>query len=261
MIEISPPQGRARSLAVVDQVSKDITAKGYSLLPADTTLELLGCSDLADLADWSAFRDSWEDMPLDVYMADGGKYRRRRHATLSIHGSDAQLRRVRHQPHYQSLDFNHLNGGVERWFEPIDDDILTGATLSGLVNMTARVVGLGEEPGRDLRIETHQFRIEIDESSRGLPTPEGRHRDGVDMAIMVLVNRVNVTGGSTTISDLEGRELAQFTLLSPLDMAIVDDRRVYHEVSAIQRGDDGGPSHRDVLVATFKHADQSSESS
>src|SRR5262245_5915758 len=129
MIDISPPHRQARSLAVIDQISKDIAAKGYSLLSAGTTLELLGCSDLADLADWSAFRASWDGMPLDTYMADGGRYRRRRYATLSIRGSDARLRRERDQPHYQTHDYNHLNGGIERWFEPIADDILTGATL------------------------------------------------------------------------------------------------------------------------------------
>ena len=33
-----------------------------------------------------------------------------------------------HQPHYQGLDYNTLNGGIERWFKPIADEIGDGAS-------------------------------------------------------------------------------------------------------------------------------------
>jgi hypothetical protein len=245
------PQSEASSDAIIDRASQELDSDGFSLLPAKTTLKLLGCPDFSDLADWAFFCASWGDLPLDTYMADGGTYRRRRHATLSISAPSIQLRRERHQPHYQDLDFNHLNGGVERMFEPIEDKVLTGATMSGLLAVAARIAA-GPEPTDDWRVEVHQFRIEIDQSGHGLPTPEGRHRDGVDLAIMVLVNRANVIGGSTRISDSETRELALFSMLDPLDMAIVDDLRVYHEVSPIQADVSGDPSSRDVLVATFR---------
>ena len=32
---------------------------------------------------------------------------------------DRRIRRKPHQPHYQSRDYNPLNGGIERWFEPV----------------------------------------------------------------------------------------------------------------------------------------------
>ena len=34
------------------------------------------------LADWPAFAASWNDLGLDTYMADGGRYRKRRHAAF-----------------------------------------------------------------------------------------------------------------------------------------------------------------------------------
>lgn len=33
---------------------------------------------------WGGFADSWNRLELDGHMADGGRYRRRRHATFSI---------------------------------------------------------------------------------------------------------------------------------------------------------------------------------
>ena len=35
-------------------------------------------------------------------------------------GKQGPIARGAHQPHYQTLDYNTLNGGIERWFEPID---------------------------------------------------------------------------------------------------------------------------------------------
>ena len=72
------------------------------------------------LGDWEPFAASWANLGPDTYMADGGRYRRRRHAVFAAHDIGA-ITRAAHQPHYQSLDHNNLNGGVERWFEPVWD--------------------------------------------------------------------------------------------------------------------------------------------
>lgn len=40
-------------------------------------------SDKFDQQDIAEFQASWNDLKPDTYMADGGKYRLRRHATLS----------------------------------------------------------------------------------------------------------------------------------------------------------------------------------
>ena len=68
------------------------------------------------MADWDSFAASWQRLGMDVYMADGGRYRRRRHATFAL--SENGIVRQNHQPHYQSRDYNTLHGGIERWFDP-----------------------------------------------------------------------------------------------------------------------------------------------
>ena len=78
------------------------------------------CAPFGSLADWDAFADSWNRLELDTYMADGGRYRRRRHATFAA-GADGAIARKPHQPHFQSLDYNPLHGGIARWFEPVEE--------------------------------------------------------------------------------------------------------------------------------------------
>ena len=107
---------------------------------------------------------------------------------------------------------------------------------------------------RDWHVEVHQFRIEARPSEVGRPTPEGLHRDGVDYVLVLLVNRQNIASGVTTIHAGDGAMLGQFTLTTPFDAAIVDDKRVAHGVTPVEPIDPAKPAYRDVLVVTFKNA-------
>jgi hypothetical protein len=101
-------------------------------------------------------------------------------------------------------------------------------------------------------VEVHQFRIEAHPGEAGHPTPEGLHRDGVDFVLVLLIRRWNIVSGTTTIHDLDSRQLGSFTLADPFDAALVDDRRVYHGVTPVEPLDPFSPAYRDVLVATFR---------
>ena len=156
-----------------------------------------------------------------------------------------------HQPHYQSRDYNTLNGGIERWFAPILPEIADGATLAPILRFCRSLFDRLSGP-QDWHIELHQFRIEARRGIEGHPTPEGRHRDGVDHVLVLLVNRRNIQSGVTTIHDLDGDTLGSFTLTQPLDSALVEDRRVMHGVTPVEPVDPRVPGFRDVLVVTFR---------
>ena len=51
-----------------------------------------------------------------------------------------------------------------------------------------------------------------------------------------------------------GTLLGSFTLTQALDSALVDDARVFHGVTPVTPLDPGAPSHRDVLVVTFRRS-------
>lgn len=228
-----------------DELGSAVRRDGYAFARAARMRERLGA-----LPDWDAFAASWSDLRPDEYMADGGRYRRRRHAVLSAApGATAAVLEPR-QPHYQSPEYNPLNGGVERWFAPIAPATLETASLRAALGFGLSLSGR-LRPGAAWKIELHQFRIEASPGVPGKPTPEGAHRDGVDCVLVLLVRRENVLSGTTTVCDLAARELGAFTLTEPLDCAFVDDARVKHGVTPIVPLDPAKPAYRDVLVATF----------
>ena len=237
-------------MSSVTSIAADITSRGFARLPATDTRAWLGADALTD---WPAFAASWNDLDTDEYMADGGRYRRRRYACFSMDGLAAT--RQPHRPHYQSLGYNGLNGGIDRWFAPVDSRIgghpLLARLLERLSATFAEAAGLAPNTAAWL-VEMHQFRIVADPRRAGLPTPEGRHRDGVDWVAVVLVGRCNVAGGVTAVTDGAGRDLGTFTLETPLDTVLLDDHRVWHGVTPVHPVDDAAPAHRDVLVLTFR---------
>jgi len=202
------------------------------------------------LDDWNAFAASWNDLETDTHMADGGRYRRRRHAVFTA-GPRGEIRRAAHQPHFQALDYNPLNGGVARWFAPITDAAAGSAAMRTILQFSRSLFGRLTPDAPRWKIEVHQFRIEARADTAGLPTPEGLHRDGVDWVLVLLVNRSNIASGTTSIHAPDGRELGRFTLTEPLDSALVDDSRVSHGVTPVQPIDASAPAYRDVLVVTF----------
>jgi hypothetical protein len=232
-------------------LSRQISDTGFAFLHgAAMRAELLRHGTLSD---WAAFSASWDALELDTYMADGGRYRRRRHAVFAAK-TKGEILRQPDQPHYQDRDYNALNGGIARWFAPIVPEVAQGASLRTILRF-CRVLFDTMLPERDWHIELHQFRIEARANEAGQPTPEGMHRDGVDYVLVLLIDRINIASGMTTVHDLERTLLGSFTLTQPLDAALVHDRRVYHGVTAVEPFDLSKPAYRDVLVVTFRVSD------
>ena len=228
-------------------LSDAIRNTGFDFVESGAMRETL--AQFGPLTDWAAFSANWDDLGTDTYMADGGRYRKRRHAVYRVEGG-AILRQPA-QPHYQSRDYNPLNGGIERWFEPVKPEIATGASLQTVLRFCQALFDSLSGPATWF-VEIHQFRIEARTGEAGRPTPEGMHRDGVDYVLVLLIDRHNIASGVTSVHDLSGRELGSFTLTSPLDAALVDDRRVMHGVTPVAPLDPSQPGYRDVLVVTFR---------
>lgn len=231
---------------IADTIERD----GFAFVRAPEMKRIL---DKAGLRDWESFAASWDDLGVDTYMADGGRYRRRRFGVLRA--APGAIVRKAHQPHYQSRDYNTLNGGIERWFEPVTDAIAGHPALTAILRTSHALFDRmtpAELRPEAWHVEIHQFRIEARVGEEGRPTPEGMHRDGVDWVLVLMVRRENVASGETTIYDLVKRPLGSFTLTAPLDSALVDDSRVYHGVTPVVPLDPRRPAYRDVLVVTFR---------
>jgi hypothetical protein len=231
------------------QLRRSLDRQGYAMLTSEQLCSLMGSVDAEALADWSDFQDSWQRLEQDHYMGDGGTYRYRRHAVFHA-AAGGGIRGLAHQPHYQSTDYNRLNGGIARHFAPIEPAIADSKVLRTALALCQRIFA-GLQPGADWQIEVHQFRI-LASQSQAMPTPEGIHRDGVSYVFMLLVNRVHVQHGVSRIYDTQLRELACYTLATPLEAAIVDDERTLHAVTPILASEAVAAGYRDMLVITFK---------
>ena len=233
-----------------NSIARHLRDEGFAWASAEQLRTLL---PPAALRDWNTFAASWNDLGVDAYMADSGRYRRRRFGAFAVsaHG----IVRKPHQPHYQSRDYNTLNGGIERWFQPLLDSIADHVTLRSIFEVCfttfQALTPLASRPA-SWHVECHQFRIEARVGEHGKPTPEGLHRDGVDWVLVMLVARENIAEGITSIHDTAQRVLGRFTLTAPLDSAFVDDSRVYHGVTPVMPIDPARPAFRDVLVVTFR---------
>jgi hypothetical protein len=255
-----------------NEVVERVREAGFCFLPAGEAYEALARASVErpTETDFRALASTWEAMPEDAYMADGGRYRRRRYAVLRAAGASEDTRDAPergwtvcwNEPHFQSLDYNRLNGGVARHFETIAPETLENAWFRATVTFgrslfEALFPAPAPGPGWPLgapsgHVEVHQFRIEAGVDQAGQPTPEGMHRDGVSFVLVMLIRRENVASGTTEVALADGSSLASFTLTQPFDLALVDDERVLHGVTAIQPIDPEKPAFRDVLVVTYR---------
>jgi hypothetical protein len=223
--------------------------EGFSFVTADIMRPVL--QSIGTLADWPAFAESWNQLGPDTYLAAKGRFRRRRHATFTAH-AHGSVELAAHQAHYQSLQYNALQGDIARWFEPIEPAIANGASLRTILAFCNDFFGSLAPGVLEWHVEAHQFRIEASADAAGEPTPEGSHRDGVDFVLVLLVDRHNIASGTTTIHTPDGKPLGDFTLTHPFDSALIHDPRVFHGVTAVTPLTPGEPAHRDVLVVTFR---------
>jgi hypothetical protein len=224
------------------QLTHALRERGHVALSAAGLRDVLGSA----AAGLDALRPSWNDLPPDGHLRDGGRYRRRRHACFIVDG--AAVTPVPHRAHWQPVEYNALHGGMERWFEPMLGEVVAApawlALLRGLGAQCSAVKG-----AQPWFVEAHQFRIDTTDGI-GRPTPEGAHRDGVDFVAVILIDRQGIKGGETRVFEADGPAGLRFTMSEPWTTLLLDDARVIHESTPIQPIEASG--HRDTLVLTYR---------
>lgn len=236
----SPPP----PLTAFEDLNAQLASAGYAVLDAPALARLAGVPASA----FHHLAPMWGELPPDRHLRDGGHYRRRRHGSFVVEGRG--VRQVPHRAHWQPVEYNALHGGIERWFDPLPPALVADPLWPALLGALAGVASALRGP-QPWYVEAHPFRIDT-EGGIGRPTPEGAHRDGVDLVAVILVARENVKGGETRVFDARGPQGVRFTLSQPWSVLLLDDARVVHETTPIQPADPARPSFRDTLVLTFR---------
>ena len=229
-------------LTPATEVLPSLRNAGFAILSGEDVAHIAK----VPLVDLEALNQFWEDLPRDPYLKDGGRYRFRRHASYQVKGNSVVL--APHRAHWQSVDYNALHGGIERWFEPAQEQLVHNPAWQSLLLGMAQLLN-GLKSVNTWSIEAHQFRIDTADGI-GRPTPEGAHRDGVDFVAVFLLNRVDIKGGETRIFEANGSAGLRFTLMQPWSLLLMNDERMIHESTPIQPI--GPYGFRDTLVLTFR---------
>jgi hypothetical protein len=225
-------------------VDAALASTGFAVVGPQAVETLVGVP-LAALSGWLPY---WDRLPADAYLLDGGKYRQRRHGAFIVDGDE--VTRAPARPHWQPVDYNALHGGIERHFEQIEPGLAGDpAWRRLLVALAARASAL--RGAQRWFVEAHPFRIDT-ANGIGRPTPEGAHRDGVDLVSVTLVGRHGIKGGETRVFQAAASAGLRFTLTQPWTTVLLDDARVIHETTPIQPLKAGEPGWRDTLVLTFR---------
>lgn len=221
-----------------------LSDQGWALLKPDTLLPWVGATPEAT----QFLHDSWNRLPADAHLRDGGHYRFRRHDSYVLDVDADQLTLVPHRAHWQPVIYNALHGGFERWFEPIETTISSHPAWQALIRQLGLLLAQAK-PAKQWFIEAHQFRVDTT-GGIGRPTPEGAHRDGVDFVAVLMLGRHQIKGGETRVFEADGPHGVRFTLTEPWSTLLLDDERVIHESTPIQPTGEHG--WRDTLVLTFR---------
>lgn len=221
-----------------------LSDQGWALLKPDTLLPWVGATPEAT----QFLHDSWNRLPADAHLRDGGHYRFRRHDSYVLDIDSDQLTLVPHRAHWQPVIYNALHGGFERWFEPIEATISSHPAWQALIRQLGLLLAQAK-PAKQWFIEAHQFRVDTT-GGIGRPTPEGAHRDGVDFVAVLMLGRHQIKGGETRVFEADGPHGVRFTLTEPWSTLLLDDERVIHESTPIQPTGEHG--WRDTLVLTFR---------
>ncbi|MDP2005643.1 MAG: 2OG-Fe dioxygenase family protein [Rubrivivax sp.] len=231
-------------LTALSDLPAQLTGAGWAVVDTPTLCRLCAVEPAALLA-WQPL---WRELPPDPHLRDGGRYRRRRHGCFRV--TPTQAIAMPHRAHWQPVEYNALHGGFERWFEPLPATLTGDPAWSRLLQGLAGVAELLHGPA-EWFVEAHPFRIDTTDGI-GRPTPEGAHRDGVDLVVVLIVDRHNVKGGETRVFDARGPQGVRFTLREPFSALLLDDARVIHETTPIQPIEAGRPAWRDTLVLTYR---------
>lgn len=240
-------RGNMETVTITHSVAQDIEKQGYSVVPANKCIfpdNLVGS--------WKVLQNDWDDLELDIYMKDGGHYRRRRYGRFHFIPSSAAITPLPHSPYFQSENYNLFAGGIRRELAPLRDSTTRNRFLHELIRVDFQQFNI--EYGRIQHpwvVGIHQIRIIAQVEFHGKPTPEGVHQDGHEIFAVHLIARDNISGGVTRVFDLERNLLNEFTLLNPLDSYYIEDSRVMHEVTPIQVVHGEKQAIRDVLIVEY----------
>ncbi len=240
-----------RSTLPLERHAKGLRNKFYTFIEGSQFARSIHCTE----EDTHNFIHEWDQLVVDSYMGDGGRYRYRRYGQFHKSSGSNQFILLPHEPYVQSQAVNPLNGGIPRNFEPLTNTFVQSPILQRTLETMTELYDSTYCHPCDWNIILHPYRIVASPMTVGQPSPEGLHRDGVTFIASMMIKKSGASGGVTTLTDNHKQPITSIELSNRFDILMSDDAKTMHDVSPIEADGCCFGCYRDVLVIAFTHED------
>jgi len=237
-------------ITTTHDIRKDLETQYYSLIRAT---ELKIPDELRQA--WLSLSIDYADLPIDDYLPNNGKYRRRRYGRYYFLPATEELARLPHEDYFQDTDINNVTGGIVRKFAPLLDTTFENDFLQELIRFDFRQFPVAESMLSDpWDVHVHLVRVTANAGEDGHPTPEGIHKDGAEFVTVHLAELVNANGGDASIYDNDKNHLASFRLNQVMDFYVFNDDMLWHKADPITPKSEAHQAIRSILTFDYHHA-------
>ncbi|MEU7060684.1 2OG-Fe dioxygenase family protein [Streptomyces sp. NPDC046197] len=233
------------SISSSTDITDDIVRTGFSMIPGSDMQVPPALQDSL-----KALIASFDDLPADPYLPDGGRYRYRRHTRYIYRPATGELLVADNPGYFQTVENNPFAGGQWRKYEELQEEIRSGAFLAALIDFNVGRLPMPEV--EQWAVQVQCVRIVARDGACGRPIPEGVHRDGCTYVSLHMINRHNISGGRTSVCTPEHELITEKVFTECLDSFFGDDPRVRHGVGDVAVAEPGlGEGTRDMLLMSY----------
>jgi hypothetical protein len=186
-------------------------------------------------------KPSFDNLPANPY-ADG-EFRKRRYSVVKFKNGALNLQTAK--AFVQDDSINTFQGNIERTYENLEHSLLLSDGMKNIVSEFCSLTGISD----DHEIEIHQFRmLAIDSNTPA--APEGVHQDGFDHVCICGVSHENLEGGELLVYENQQAEPCFKMEIKDGMFALINDRKVWHNATPMNKLDASKPGYLDCFVLT-----------
>src|SRR3954451_12978632 len=182
----------------------------------------------------------FDGVPLDQYVEAGF----RRKSLFRARLMKGEVVMSDHAALYQPSEYNPVHGGIYRHYPAMQARL--AELLQPVVHIFAACANL--RPQDEVLVQAQ--RITATDGQTGFPVVEGWHQDNIKVLGLLLINRVNVSGGISLLSFDKGKSMSFAQTLQPGDLLLVNDPVVWHNTTPVEQIVADQPGFRDIAIIT-----------
>jgi len=226
------------SPARANRARRELREKGLTRLEAHA-FDL----DAMDGKDLPALIGSFDELRRDPYDPKGTRFRAHAELSLEVNGENP-IFVAGPSAYRQTTELNPGEEGKVRTFDALPESAwhrFTWRLMDGLIRCLP-----DDSAARSHRVQIHQISYRATLGTPSVSSPIGLHRDGEPYTAVVLMRTEDLRGGQSVVTSLDERDcLLAHTLMQPLEVLIINDVLVKHQVTPVELG------RRDVLLIDF----------